>query len=55
MKRVDEFREIAKEVVSNACYGALLGKGFIVDETQVEQGLLHQLQSISNSLTHCFS
>lgn len=38
MQKVEEFREIAKEVVSNACYGALLAKGFIVDETQ-EPGL----------------
>lgn len=53
MKRVNEFREVAREVVCNACYGALLGKGFMVDETQVEQGLLHQLQSVANSLINC--
>lgn len=42
MQKVEEFREIAREVVCNACYGALLAKGFIVDETQVDTG------SISN-------
>lgn len=39
MEKVWDFREIAKEVVSNACYGALLAKGFIVDETQIESGI----------------
>lgn len=40
MKKVSDFRDIAKEVVSNACYGALLAKGFIVDETQIEPGII---------------
>lgn len=38
MAKVREFRSVAKEIVSNACYGALLARGFIVDETQVEPG-----------------
>lgn len=38
MRRVKKFREIAKEIVNNACHAALLAKGFIVDESQVEQG-----------------
>lgn len=40
MVKVHEFREVAKELVSNACYGALLARGFIVDETAVEPGTL---------------
>lgn len=36
MEKVIEFREVAKELVSNACYGALLARGFIVDETALE-------------------
>lgn len=43
MQKVWDFREIAKEVVSNACYGALLAKGFIVDETQIEPGILVEI------------
>lgn len=39
LKRVEEFRDIAKEIVSNACYGALFAKGFIVDETKIESGI----------------
>ncbi|KAG5888365.1 hypothetical protein JTB14_033502 [Gonioctena quinquepunctata] len=30
--RVDEYHVVAREVVGNACHGALLAKGFVVDE-----------------------
>lgn len=33
-----EFHELAKEIVSNACHGALLAKGFVADERIVEEG-----------------
>lgn len=46
MQKVWDFREIAKEVVSNACYGALLAKGFIVDETQIEPGILVKILKV---------
>lgn len=49
MKKIEKFRELAKEIVSNACYGALLAKGFIVDETQVEPGF-----SMSYTPQHSF-
>ncbi|XP_065162410.1 dynein axonemal heavy chain 6 isoform X2 [Atheta coriaria] len=32
-----QFRSVVAEIVSNACHGALLEKGFIVDESTVEQ------------------
>ncbi|GJQ70897.1 hypothetical protein Trydic_g814 [Trypoxylus dichotomus] len=32
-EKLEAFRNVTKEIVSNACHGALLGKGFIVDET----------------------
>lgn len=31
-----EFREISKDIVSNACLGALLAKGFVPNELLVE-------------------
>lgn len=36
MAKVNDFQAVAKEIISNACYGALLARGFIVDETAVE-------------------
>lgn len=43
MVKVLEFREVAKELVGNACYGALLARGFIVDETAIEPGTVKSL------------
>lgn len=34
--RISEFRTVVMELVSNACHGALLSKGFVVDESAVE-------------------
>lgn len=36
--KLEEFRTIVQEIISNACYGALLNKGFVVDETLADQG-----------------
>lgn len=33
VSKIDQFRSIVKELVSNACHGALLSRGFVVDET----------------------
>lgn len=35
VEKLDEFRGIAKDIIFNACHGALLAKGFVVDEMQV--------------------
>lgn len=34
---ISEFHELAKEIVSNACHGALLAKGFVADERIVDE------------------
>nr|CAH7756356.1 unnamed protein product [Callosobruchus chinensis] len=31
-EKINEYHEVAKEIVGNACHGALLAKGFVVDE-----------------------
>ncbi|CAH1180440.1 unnamed protein product [Phaedon cochleariae] len=35
--KIEEYHTVAKEVVGNACYGALLAKGFVVDERIVDE------------------
>lgn len=37
VEKLQEYRDVTKEIISNACHGALLAKGFIVDETLTEQ------------------
>lgn len=32
---LQDFRELAKDIVSNSCHGALLGKGFVISEVQL--------------------
>ncbi|KAF5287317.1 hypothetical protein FQR65_LT02190 [Abscondita terminalis] len=32
-----DFHSVVNEIVVNACYGALLAKGFVVDETELEE------------------
>lgn len=39
VRKLQDFRMIVQEIISNACYGALLNKGFVVDETLEDQGL----------------
>ncbi|XP_023013028.2 dynein heavy chain at 16F isoform X2 [Leptinotarsa decemlineata] len=34
--RIDEYHDVTKELVGNACHGALLAKGFVVDERIVD-------------------
>ncbi|ERL87542.1 hypothetical protein D910_04933 [Dendroctonus ponderosae] len=34
---IAEFHELAKEIVANACHGALLAKGFVADERIVDE------------------
>ncbi|EEZ99537.1 Dynein heavy chain, cytoplasmic-like Protein [Tribolium castaneum] len=34
--KLQEFREVAKDIVANACHGALLAKGFVPNELLVE-------------------
>jgi hypothetical protein len=36
MEKIIEYRTVAKDIVLNACFGALLGKGFVVDETIID-------------------
>ncbi|CAH0547855.1 unnamed protein product [Brassicogethes aeneus] len=36
-KKLEEFREVARDVILSACYGALLAKGFVVDERKLEE------------------
>nr|CAH7757606.1 unnamed protein product [Callosobruchus chinensis] len=31
-EKINQYHEVAKEIVGNACHGALLAKGFVVDE-----------------------
>lgn len=35
--KIEEFREVAKDVILSACYGALMAKGFHVDERKLEE------------------
>ncbi|XP_060520964.1 dynein axonemal heavy chain 6 [Cylas formicarius] len=37
-EKIREFHTLAKEIVSNVCHGALLAKGFVVDERVPEEG-----------------
>lgn len=37
-ERISDFRKIVKELVANACHGALLGRGFVVDESLEQTG-----------------
>lgn len=36
--KLNEFRTVVKEILFNSCNGALLGQGFIVDETLEAKG-----------------
>ncbi|KAF2878695.1 hypothetical protein ILUMI_27474 [Ignelater luminosus] len=36
VERIKEFRDLVRELVSNACYGALMSRGFVVNETLIE-------------------
>lgn len=36
-EQLSEFRHVVIDIVSNACHGALLSQGFIVDENLEEQ------------------
>lgn len=47
-EQLSEFRQVVKEIVSNACHGALLSQGFIVDETLEEQNQFGKWQYTSN-------
>lgn len=35
-EKLQEFREVAKDIVANSCHGALLAKGFVANELVVE-------------------
>lgn len=35
--QLKDFRVVVKEILSNACHGALLSQGFIIDETLEEE------------------
>lgn len=48
-----EFHELAKEIVSNACHGALLAKGFVADERIVEEGK-GKLNFLLFQIVYCF-
>lgn len=36
--KILEFRNVSKEILFNACTGALLSRGFIVDEVKDNKG-----------------
>lgn len=36
VKKINNFRVLGKDIIFNACHGALLGKGFVIDETVFE-------------------
>ncbi|XP_044766447.1 dynein axonemal heavy chain 6 [Coccinella septempunctata] len=36
IRKIKNFRVLGKDIIFNACHGALLGKGFVVDETVFE-------------------
>lgn len=38
--RILEFRNVTKDILLNACTGALLLRGFIVDETKEQKGVI---------------
>lgn len=35
--KLDDYHEVAREIISTSCYGALLAKGFVVDERIVDE------------------
>jgi hypothetical protein len=35
-EKLQEFREVAKDIVGNSCHGALLAKGFVPNELLIE-------------------
>ncbi|XP_057658316.1 dynein axonemal heavy chain 6 isoform X1 [Diorhabda carinulata] len=39
MKKIEEYHEVAREVVGNACHAALLAKGFVVDERIIDESI----------------
>lgn len=44
-EQLKAFRIVVKEIVSNACHGALLSQGFIIDESlEDESGLFSSIK-----------
>lgn len=37
--KLNDFRMVTKEILVNACTGALLAKGFVIDETKDLKGI----------------
>lgn len=37
MVKLADYHSVVKEIISTSCYGALLAKGFVVDERIVDE------------------